>query len=61
MTMIKIGEDPVEYNFDFKFFVTTKLSKPHYSPEVCVMVNIMNFSVTEDGLKDQMLNQIVEH
>jgi dynein heavy chain len=50
--MIKIGEDNTEYNFDFRFYVTTKISKPHYAPEVCVMVNILNFMVTEDGLKD---------
>jgi dynein heavy chain len=61
MTMIKIGEESVEYNDKFRFYVTTKISKPHYAPEVCVMVNILNFMVTEEGLKDQMLTQVVEH
>ena len=56
MQLIKIGEDNVEYNDNFRFYVTTKLSKPHYAPEVCVMVNILNFMVTEEGLKDQMLS-----
>lgn len=53
---IKIGEDDIEYSEDFKFFITTKLSKPHFAPEVCVLVNILNMMVTETGLLDQMCN-----
>ena len=30
---IKLGDSTVEYNKDFKFFVTTKLRNPHYMPE----------------------------
>ena len=41
--------------------MTTKLSKPHYSPEVCVKVTMLNFMVTEEGLMDQMLNIVVTH
>ena len=32
---------------------------PHYSPEVCVKVNMLNFMVTQEGLQDQMLNEII--
>ena len=32
---------------------------PHYSPEICVKVTILNFMVTEEGLQDQMLNEII--
>lgn len=58
---IKIGENNIEYDPKFKFYVTTKLSKPHYPPEVCVKVTMLNFMVTEEGLQDQMLNQVVTH
>lgn len=61
MNYIKIGDDMVDYNLDFKFYITTKLSKPHYAPEVCVMVNILNFMVTMTGLTDQMLNIVLVH
>ena len=54
--MIKIGEDDIEYDQGFKFYITTKLSKPHFAPEVCVLVNILNMMVTEKGLLDQMLS-----
>mmetsp|Transcript_113299 Transcript_113299/g.156551 ORF Transcript_113299/g.156551 Transcript_113299/m.156551 type:complete len:156 (-) Transcript_113299:2094-2561(-) len=57
---IRLGDAPIEYSHDFLFFVTTKLAKPHYSPEICVKVNMLNFMVTEEGLLDQMQNIIVE-
>jgi dynein heavy chain len=49
---IKLGDSHIEYNKDFKFYITTKLSKPHFAPEVCVKVTMLNFMVTEDGLLD---------
>ena len=35
------------------------MSSPHYSPEICVKVTMLNFMVTPDGLLDQMLNEII--
>lgn len=61
MVMMKIGDEPVEYDEKFKLYVTTKLSKPHFAPEICVMVNILNMQVTLEGLKDQMLNMVLVH
>jgi dynein heavy chain, axonemal len=58
---IKIGDTPTEYSSDFRFYVTTKLSRPHYSPEVCVKVTMLNFMVTQEGLEDQMLTIVVKH
>ena len=58
---IRIGDAPIEYSPEFRFYVTTKLSRPHYSPEVCVNVTMLNFMVTQDGLQDQMLSIVVKH
>jgi dynein heavy chain len=58
---IKLGDDNIEYDPNFKFYVTTKLSKPHFAPEVCVKVTMLNFMVTYKGLEDQMLNIVVTH
>lgn len=33
-----MGERIIEYNDSFQFFITTKLSNPHYPPEICVKV-----------------------
>lgn len=39
--------------------MTTKLPKPHYPPEICIKVTLLNFEVTQEGLEDQMLNIII--
>lgn len=51
--MIKLSDGKeVEYDMKFRFYLTTKLPKPHYTPEVCVMVTMLNFQVTQEGLED---------
>mmetsp|Transcript_49836 Transcript_49836/g.161224 ORF Transcript_49836/g.161224 Transcript_49836/m.161224 type:complete len:2909 (-) Transcript_49836:280-9006(-) len=59
VSMIRLGDATVEYNKDFQLFLTTKLPNPHYAPEVCVQVTLLNFMVTPDGLQDQMLGYLV--
>lgn len=56
---VKIAEKVIEKAADFRFYMTTLLSNPHYSPEICVNATILNFTVTMHGLEDQMLNIIV--
>lgn len=51
---IKIGESTLDYNVNFKFYLTTKLSNPHYTPEVSTKTTIVNFIVVEDGLTNQV-------
>jgi dynein heavy chain len=45
---------------DFKFYITTKISRPHYSPEICVKVSMINFMVTPEGLLDQITSVILQ-
>lgn len=52
---IRLGEDVLEYNHDFKFYITTRLRNPHYLPEVSVKVCLLNFMITPLGLSDQLL------
>jgi len=56
---IKLGDSVVEYNKEFKFYITTKLRNPHYLPEVSVKVTLLNFMITPEGLEDQMLGIVV--
>lgn len=58
---IKLGDAWVAINNDFKFYVTTKLPNPHYLPEVCIKVTLINFTVTTDGLEDQLLVEIIKY
>lgn len=41
-------------------FLTTKLGNPNYTPEIFGKTMIINFSVTMTGLRDQLLNEVVE-
>lgn len=38
-----------------RFYMTSKMANPHYLPEVCIKVTIINFTVTISGLEDQLL------
>ena len=57
--MIKLGDKEVEYNPDFHFYITTKLSNPHYTPEISTKTTIVNFAVKEQGLEAQLLGIVV--
>ncbi|GFR44385.1 hypothetical protein Agub_g5605 [Astrephomene gubernaculifera] len=57
--LIRLGDSDVDYDPNFRFYVTTKLANPHYLPEVCIKVTIINFTVTMKGLEDQLLGEVV--
>lgn len=52
-------ENEVEYDDNFKLIFHTKLSNPHYIPEIQAETTLINFSVTEKGLEDQLLALVV--
>jgi len=53
--VMKIGDNTIPYHVDFKFYLTTKLPNPHYAPETAVKVTLLNFTITQEGLEDQLL------
>lgn len=59
--MIRLGDATIPYNDDFKFIITTKLANPHYLPEICIKVTVINFTVTPEGLEDQLLVDVVKY
>jgi len=61
MLNINIGDSTVEYNEAFRFFITTKLPRPHYTPETGVKVCMVNFVITPLGLQDQLLQKVVAY
>jgi dynein heavy chain len=56
---LRLGDSDVPYSDDFRLFITTKLANPHYMPEVCIKVTVINFTVTLRGLEDQLLVDVV--
>ncbi|XP_067212065.1 dynein beta chain, ciliary [Linepithema humile] len=57
---IKIGDKEVEYNSMFRLLLHTKLANPHYKPEMQAQTTLINFTVTRDGLEDQLLAEVVK-
>ncbi|CAG9462750.1 unnamed protein product [Pedinophyceae sp. YPF-701] len=57
--VMKIGDDEVEYDDKFRLYLQTKLSSPHYKPEIAAQTTLVNFCVTEKGLEDQLLALVV--
>uniref|UniRef100_A0A8C0Z1R8 Dynein axonemal heavy chain 9 n=1 Tax=Canis lupus familiaris TaxID=9615 RepID=A0A8C0Z1R8_CANLF len=56
---IKIGDKECEYNPKFRLILHTKLANPHYQPEMQAQATLINFTVTRDGLEDQLLAAVV--
>ena len=56
---VRLGDKEVDWDPTFRMYLTTKLSNPHYTPEIFGKTSIINFAVTGDGLRDQLLNVVV--
>uniref|UniRef100_A0A0G4GMS7 Dynein-1, subspecies f n=1 Tax=Chromera velia CCMP2878 TaxID=1169474 RepID=A0A0G4GMS7_9ALVE len=56
---IKLGGEEVDYDAKFQLVLQTKLSNPHYRPEIAAQCTLINFIVTPDGLEEQILALIV--
>ncbi len=41
------------------FLLQTKLANPHYKPEMQAQATLINFTVTKDGLEEQLLAEVV--
>ncbi|XP_056405417.1 dynein axonemal heavy chain 9 [Hyla sarda] len=56
---IKIGDKECENSPNFRLILHTKLANPHYQPEMQAQCTLINFTVTRDGLEDQLLAAVV--
>lgn len=57
---MKLGDKEIGLDPGFKLFLHTKLSNPHYPPEIQAETALINFTVTQDGLEDQLLALVVK-
>ncbi|MEE6511728.1 hypothetical protein FKM82_018461 [Ascaphus truei] len=58
-TVLRLGDTIIPYHDDFRMYITTKLPNPHYAPEICTKVTLINFTLSPSGLEDQLLGQVV--
>ena len=56
---VKLGAEECEVGNTFKLYLQTKMQNPHYKPEIAAQCTIINFIVTESGLEDQLLAEVV--
>lgn len=48
------------YDDNFRLMITTKLANPHFLPETCIKLTIINFTVTFAGLEEQLLVDVMK-
>lgn len=57
---IRLGNEELEFNEkDYRLYLVSKLSNPKYSPEVMGKTSVINYSVTFEGLQDQLISEVV--
>lgn len=52
---IKFGDGMIDYNANFRLYMTTCLRNPHYLPETSVMVTLLNFMITGNVIDSNII------
>lgn len=56
---ISLGDNVIQVSPNFRLYMTTSLRNPHFLPEIFNKVTIINFSLTQPGLEDQLAGIVV--
>ncbi|RLN89500.1 hypothetical protein BBJ28_00002039 [Nothophytophthora sp. Chile5] len=56
---LQFASEEVEVDPRFRLYLHTKLPNPHYRPEILAYCTLIDFCVTEKGLEDQLLANVV--
>lgn len=56
---IILGDKEVDYDPNFRLYLTTKFSNPKFDPAVYAKAVVINYTVTQTGLEDQLLSVVV--
>lgn len=59
--MIDFNDKLIDFSPNFRLYFTTRIANPRFAPEIFTHTKVINFSVKEEGLEDQLLGIIVEH
>lgn len=56
---IVIADQELDYDEKFYVYMTSRLANPHYSPEIFAKTTIIDFTVTQGGLEQQLLGRLI--
>ncbi|CAB3257120.1 unnamed protein product [Arctia plantaginis] len=56
---VLLGSTEVDYDPNFRMYLTTKLSNPQFNPAAYAKAVVINYTVTLRGLEDQLLSVVV--
>ena len=57
--LIKISGVDLDFNKSFELFMTCRLPNPSFSPELSAKTTIIDFTVTQTGLEQQLLGKVI--
>ncbi|KPJ04007.1 Dynein heavy chain 10, axonemal [Papilio xuthus] len=58
-TFVLLGSSEVDYDPNFRLYLTTKLANPQFNPAAYAKAVVINYTVTVQGLEDQLLSVVV--
>jgi dynein heavy chain len=56
---INVGDKNMDYNDKFAMYFITRLPNPHFSPELQAKTTLVDFTVTQKGLEEQLLGKVI--
>ncbi|EAR99019.2 dynein heavy chain 7, axonemal protein (macronuclear) [Tetrahymena thermophila SB210] len=56
----QIGQVFIDYNENFRFCLVNYQQNPHYTPDLLSKVCLLNFKITPDAMKDQMISILMK-
>lgn len=57
--LIVLADQEMDYDDKFRLYMTSRLPNPHFSPELAAKTTIIDFTVTQGGLEQQLLGRLI--